>query len=398
MSAPPASTVLNQGTNPAVRPTTPVFESRTPLYPAIAVYIVYREWVNRNPGMTTLDVDDPHYQRYVEKRLRELYPNRGYAGMMREAVAEDRRNRVVWLQHEREVREYTLLVGALSLLGDISAASSCGGGYVDPHVGQDPSWSGQEEFAVPPDHELPTIQMEIDSLQLTGTQIDDIYYYESIANGTYSGGGGGGGGTNPIHMYGAGMTTDELIRAAAMGYTPSSGEIGAQSLTAGVLVVGLGLMGWKAYRAATAHNMARQKSSALYPNLELGDTKRDAHRHIYWSMMLRRWVGAGISKSVTDWYENYTNSEGPARVMDLHNNDIGRTHRYNSFRGHWLWARWDTDEWAIRIRDYVSNESVNGEFIAEWERPEAPITTLQAWAREACVSDDKYIFFSRETI
>ncbi len=383
-----------------VRPVTPIIQSRTHVYPAVAVYIVYREWVNRNPGLTTLNVDDLHYQRYVEKRMRELYPDRGYAGMMRDAVAEVRQNQEAWQQYERELREYERQMGSYSALSGYAIVNTCSTGYVDPYAGQDASWAGEEEFAVPPDSQLPTIQMEVDSLMLVGQQVDDIYYYESLAKGTYSGGsggGGGGGGGEPINMTGTG-STDDLIRAAALGYTPSSGELGVQSLTAGAISVGAGLVGWKAYRALTAHNLAREKSTAFFPNLVEGDTKRDAHRHIYWSMMLRRWVGKFLAKSVTDWYEGHTNSTGAPRVMDLHNNDIGRTHRYNSFRGHWFWDRWDTSEWAVRVRDYINNESTNAAYIPEWFQASPPLTTEQAWAREACVADEKYIFFSRQTI
>jgi hypothetical protein len=392
----------NEGTVIPVPPATPAFASRTPLYPAIAVYVVYREYVNRNPGLTRLSLDDPRYQHYMEKRLRELYPHRGYAGMMREAVAEARQNRLAWEGYERDWREYQRQAASSSLLStSFTATSTCTSGYMDPSVGQDDSWVGQEEFAVPPDEELPTIQMEIDSLGLVGAQVDDIHYYESLATGTYAGGGGGGGGCSgceePI-MHGIGENVDDLIRAAAAGHTTASGEVGVQSVTAGAIAVGVGLIGWKAYRAATAHQVARQKSTAFYSTLAEGDTKRDAHRHIYWSMMLRRWVGKFVAKSVTDWHENSSNSFGPARVMDLHNNDIGRTHRYNSFRGHWFWDRWDTSEWAVRVRDYVNNESTNAEYISEWFKPPVPITTDQAWAREACVPDEKYIFFSRELI
>ena len=381
-----------------IRPVTPALQSRAPVYPAVAVYIVYREWVNRNPGLVTLNLDDPYYQSYVEKRLRELYPERGYSGMMRDAVAEARQQRAAWQQYEREMREYERQMRAYSAFSGYSIASTCTTGDVDPYSGQDDSWTGQEEFAVAPDEQLPTIQMEIDSLRLVGAQVDDIYYYESIATGTYvgGGGGGGGGGGEQIYTTGSGETRDDLIRAAAMGYTPSSGEIGTQSLTAGALVVGVGLVGWKAYRAWTADELAKAKSTALFPGLAEGDTKRDAHRHIYWSMLLRRWVGKFVAKSVTDWWEDHTNSTGAARVMDLHNNDIGRTHRYNSFRGHWLWDRWDTSEWAVRVRDYINNETANAELILEWF--DVAITTEQAWAREACVPDEKYIYFSQRTI
>jgi hypothetical protein len=364
------------------------------------VYIVYREWVHRNPGLTTLSLDDPHYQRYVEKRMRQLYPDRGYAGMMRDAVAEMRHNQAVWQKYEREMREYQRLTSSYSTPSSYTIASTCSSASADPYAGQDGSWSGQEEFAVPPDEQLPTIQMEIDSLGLAGSQVDDIYYYESLATGTYSGcGGGGGGGGDPgdheiINPTAVGGNMDDLIRAAAAGYTPSSGQVSVQvePFTAGALSVALGLVGWKVYRAVTAHTLAREKSTALYPNQAEAHTQRDAHRHIYWSMLLRRWVGKTIAKQVTDWREE--GDSGRSRAMDLHNNDIGRTHRYNSFRGHWLWDRWDTSEWAVRVRNYINNENANGEFIAEWALTE--YSTEAAVARASCVPDDKYIFFSRD--
>lgn len=395
-----AAPALSQGMGMPVRPVTPALQNRAPLYPAIALYIVYREWVNGHPGITTLNQDDPHYQRYMERRLRALYPNRGYSGMMREAVAETRQNQAAWQQYEREMREYERQMNTYSALSGYTIANTCGTTYVDPYAGQDASWSGQEEYAVPPDSQLPTIQMEVDTLMLVGQQVDDLYYYESLSKGTYAatsggGGGGGGGGNEPINMTGVSGSKDDLIRAAALGQASSGGEIGVQSLTAGVISVGVGLMAWKAVRAATAHNLAREKSTAFFALAE-GDTKRDAHRHIYWSMMLRRWVGKFVAKSITDWYENHTNSTGAPRVMDLHNNDIGRTHRYNSFRGHWFWDRWDTSEWAVRVRDYINNETANAAYIPEWYQ--ATITTEQAWAREACVPDEKYIFFSRQAI
>lgn len=397
----PAVPGLSQGM--PVRPAVPVFQSRTPLYPAIAVYIVYREYVNRNPGLTTLSLDDPRYQQYMEKRLRELYPNRGYGGMMREAVAEARQNRMALERYEQELREYQRRMASFSASSSFAITATCTSGDVDPFWGQDPSWEGQEEFAVPEDEQLPTIQMEIDSLGLVGPQVQAIYDYEALANGTYSGGSGGGGSCGvcggPPGMESVGEDVDDLIRAAAAGYTPTNGDEGAQvaSVTAGALAVSLGLIGWKAYRAATAHELAREKSAAFYPTVAEGDTKRDAHRHIYWSMMLRRWIGKFLAKSVTDWWEENTDSYGAARVMDLHNNDIGRTHRYNRFRGHWLWDRWDTSEWAVRVRDYISNESTNAEYIPEWYGA-ASLTTEQAWAREMCVPDEKYIFFSRDFI
>ena len=246
--------------------------------------------------------------------------------------------------------------------------------------------------------------MEIDTLQLAGAEIDAIYYHESLATGTYSGGGGGGGGgggdKEPPQMTGVDPdgevvdgepTRDDLIRAAALGVTP--GEITIQINPYIMGAVALGIVGaWKVYRVHQARDRAIQKSQYYYPYLAYDNTKRDAHRHILVSMMLRRYVGATAAKLITDRHEDQAGSTGAPRVMDLHNNDIGRSHRYSQFRGHWFWDRWDYGEWAAKVRNYINDEYNNGAFIAEWATTSP--TTEQAWARESCVDDARYIYFS----
>ena len=384
-------------------PVTPVLEVRTPRYPAVALYIVYREYVNRHPGLSELSPDDPEYMRYVERRMRELYPERGYAGMMRDAVAESKRNQAVWAQYERDLRTYRLLSGSAPDGGVLMSTGTCTTTTVDPYDGADPSWTGEEEFAVPPDEQIPTIEAEIDSLQLEGTEIDEIYYFESLSRGTYmpsdgGGGGGGGGGetgpTAPVEIEGFdGMTNDELIRAAAAGITPYSGGGTIQVvpiLIEGALAI-MGLAGWKYYRVKQAASRAIRISGEFYPQLNEADTRRDAHRHILVNVMLRRFVGSFTAKQIMDNHES--GQSGGATVMDLHNNDIGRSYRYHSFRGHWFWDRWDWKEWARKVRSYIDNESQNAEYIPEWKNVPLP-TTEQAWAREACVADERYIYFS----
>lgn len=291
-----ASRLAQQASTPA-RPAVPVLQSSTPYYPAIALYIVYREYLHLNPGLTTLRPDDRQYQNYVEKRMRELYPHRGYAGMMREAVEEARQNRRAWEQYERDLRAYerrTALTSGTQPLSFLST-STCGSTLADPYAGADPSWTGQTEFAVPPDEALPTIQMEIDSLQLVGTEVDNIYYYESLATGTYAGGGGGGGGGggDPIIIHGlpGEPTIDDLIRAAAQGHTPANSSgvtIQVNPTEVAEVVVALALIPWKAYRVYQSVDRSRRKAQEFYPHLSEADTKRDAYRHIFWNMMLRR--------------------------------------------------------------------------------------------------------------
>ncbi|HEX6371280.1 MAG TPA: hypothetical protein VF006_20345 [Longimicrobium sp.] len=376
------------------RPVPPMLEAATPRYPAAVIYILYREYLHRNPGLTSLSPDDPKYQHYVERRLRELYPRRGYAGMMQEAVAEARRNQAAWRRYERDVREYER--GGLApadcdteMMTILSSPASClpdpveeePDPYADPLV--DASWDGQAEFAVPADSVIPTIPMEIDTLQLEGVEVDTIYYYESLATGTFR---------EPIQMTSAGdgPSIDDRIRAAGGGSLSAEDGVTVQVLPQLVFdgLVSLAVIGWKAHRAMQATNRARAVSAEYYPFLGYSDTRRDAMRHIYWNMMLRRYVDAFWAREIADWHER--GSTGAPRVMDLHNNAVGRWYRYERFRGHWLWDRWNWKKWGSRVRDYIYFSSDNAVFIPEWANS---VTTEQAWQREASVPDTRYIYF-----
>jgi hypothetical protein len=377
-------------------PAPPLLQTATPRYPAAVVYILYREYLHRNPGLTSLSPENPRYQAYMERRLREIYPGRGYAGMMRDAAAETRRHRQAWLRYERELRAYERGVAPAGCDTEIMTAAAAPAActpdppeeeapapdpYADPLI--DASWSGQEEFDVPPDSAIPTIPMEIDTLQLAGAEVDSIYYYESLATGTYR---------EPIQMTGAGEppTIDDLIRAAGGGVVPDD-EVTVQvsePVVAGALV-SVGLIGWKAYRVKQATDRAIRKSGEWYPLMAPADTRRDAARHIYWNVMLRRYVGAFLTKQITDLHER--GSLPAERVMDLHNNDIGRSYRYKRFRGSWLWDRWDWQGWGTRVRDFIYFSSDNAVYIPEWK--DATLTLQQAWQREALVPDTRYIYF-----
>lgn len=381
-----------------VRPAVPVLSAQAPTYPASVMYIVYREYVHRNPGISALDPEDRRFNHYMERRLRELYPNRGYAGMMRDAVAEARHNRQLWQQYERDLREYERTMAAFGggTVSGLAMVAQCTGGWVDPSAGADPSWAGQDEHPIPPDEQLPTVQMEIDTLQLAGVEVDKIWYYESLATGTYAPGSGSGG-VPPIHIEesGPGGTTDDLIRAAGEGRTPYSGEMSAQVNPVIIVSAALGMVGgYKYFRVLQAADRAVQRSGQYYPSQAEANTQRDAFRHIFLSMMLRRYVGDYFATVITDRHENENPNIPPGTVMDLHNNDIGRSHRYSSFRGHWLWDRWDHGEWGVKVRNFVNAASTNGAYIPEWAVAPPP-TLAEAWAREACVPDERYIYFAQ---
>jgi hypothetical protein len=372
----------------------PKFVSSTPTYPAAVIYILYREYLHKHPGLTRLSPEDEHYQQYLERRLRQLYPARGYSGMVRDAVQEMKQNRLAWRDYQQKQDAWVQ-----------SIAPFCNDGY-DPNTGEpcptidtsdpavDSSWDGQEEHAVPPDEMIPTLQMEIDTLQMTQPEIDHLYYQESLATGTFF--------TRTdeviVTSTGAKATLDDLIRAAGEGWAPpgtapGQGEVVIQvnPTVIAAVVVSAGIIGWKAYRVVQAAQRSREKSLEYFGTLDYSSTKRDAMRHIFWNMQMRRHVGSFFAKLVADFHEDQGNNSPADKSMDYHNNDIGREVKYRNFRGHWLWDRWDWKEWAVKVRDYV-RYAPNGEYIPEWDS-NPPTTFFDAQGREVAVPEWKYIYF-----
>lgn len=105
------ATFAQQSADRPAPPPEPVLRNEGPAYPAAVLYILYREYIHKNPGLTSLSPDDPKYQQYIERRLRQLYPDRGHSGMMRAAAERHRQHRLAWLEYERAMREYELRYG-----------------------------------------------------------------------------------------------------------------------------------------------------------------------------------------------------------------------------------------------------------------------------------------------
>jgi hypothetical protein len=398
-AAPAAASAHSSAARPAP-PTPPKLVTRTPLYPASVIYILYREYLHKNPGLTTLSPEDKHYQQYLERRLRQLYPTKGYSGMMQDAVEEMRQYRLAWKVYEEEYDAWVQAISPFCNDGvDPNTGEPCnvpeagGGTSSDPTV--DGSWDGQEEHVVPPDEMIPTLQMEIDTLQMNQPEIDRLYYQESLANGSFF----FSREELIVSSTGQKATIDDLIRAAGDGWMPpgtgaAQGEVVIQvnSPIVAAILVGGAVIGWKAYRVKQAADRANAKSNEYFGSLAYSSTKRDAHRHIFWNMQMRRHVGSYLAKWIADNHEAQGNNSPSDLAMDYHNNDIGREVRYKNFRGHWLWDRWDWKEWAEKVRNYVNTTS-NGEYIPEW-KTNPPSTLQEANARAAMTPNWKYIYFA----
>lgn len=163
------------------------------------------------------------------------------------------------------------------------------------------------------------------------------------------------------------------------------------------MLVALPVVGALAYyyywRVETSGNRAEQRANQSFPGNQ-GNTRADAFRHTFLSVQLRRYVTSVFAKAITDeWEQRYSQSYAETR-MDQHNNWLGRGAKYQYFRGHWFWDRWDWKEWAVRVRNYI-NDPARAEYIPRWLQ--LPLLTDQEiYDWEASVPNWKYIYLSNE--
>ncbi|HEX8453719.1 MAG TPA: hypothetical protein VF647_16575 [Longimicrobium sp.] len=391
----------------------PKLETSTPTYPASVMYIVYREYAHLHPETRHVSIEtDKDFQKYVEKRLRKLYPTKGYDGMMTDILAEASRNRAAWAAYERDLRRAggDGLVGTLSCDYELepmqpepgSEPTTCpgggggggggggsgggiSGGGLEPATDQ--SWTGSTEFVVS-DTYIPTVQEYVDSLQTEGDETETLYYYESLAdpNNTW---------VQPASA-GKAASRDDMIRATASQGFGGAGGVTTQSIIPAVWVIGPSLVHCAIHVLLGKHR-AEGKQAEYYPGFAGGDDRADAFRHIYISMYLRRYCSAAGSWAIMDGREWFGNNSHAGRTMDYHNNYVGRQAKYEYFRGHWFWDRWDWKEWSRRVRDFVnapgstSGTFANGVYFPQWAA--GSVTNSQIDADEASVPTWKYVYF-----
>lgn len=270
--------------------------------------------------------------------------------MMKDAVAEYRQRQRQARQGRRGPGEGVVQSCETQVVPDPECGGGSGGGEIggSTEYGDDVSWTGNDEFTFDPSW-VPTVQEEADSLQATPAEVDRLVYYENLALGNT--GGYELMGTEPA------LSRDEMIRRAASGALP--GEVVLQGWGE-VIAVPIGVIGVCAVRALFAYHRAKSAAASYYPNLDPGDTRHDAFRHVYASVMLHRYCTSSVAKMITDANE-WGNPNWGARVMDYHNNDLGREVKYRHFRGHWFWDRWSWGVWGHNVRRYI-NDPLNGAF------------------------------------
>ena len=116
--------------------------------------------------------------------------------------------------------------------------------------------------------------------------------------------------------------------------------------------------GYLAYRVLQSKERAVYKAHHYYGSDISCGKRGDAFKHLYVSMMLRRYLTENTAQMVMDiFWENWLINSPCDRQMDLHNNYVGRHTQYNKFRGSFLRDMYDWEKWGITIRGFVENNA-----------------------------------------
>jgi hypothetical protein len=149
--------------------------------------------------------------------------------------------------------------------------------------------------------------------------------------------------------------------------------------------------GYVVYRAYQARSRAYAARTNYYSSGASG-TKGDAFRHIYASMHLRRYVGSWVVQLV-GWANEVRNpNQCHDREMDFHNNRVGYSTKYSTFRNGT--SRHDYGRWGRRVRDFVNNSGANGTLQSGWNWSATnPLNCTIVDNDVANTSNNRYIYY-----
>lgn len=276
-----------------VRPVEPEinFEFNTPSYPLEVVYILQQEFKNEKTS-ENLTAEGLNEAEYVEHRLLELYPEKGYKGMMQDDQEILDEYLINYKAYEEELSVYEELMGIVST----------------------------QEEVVP-----------FEEIELTKQEKAHFSRLDEIALEKVSG--------VELMRTSSNCQGSEITAALIIGNLSGNGLL---------VNVNIGLV-------CLADSRANSLAAQYYSDgVGQGGHKWDAFKHIYVSMHLRRYQTKAISKIVMDYWESKNaNIEARDTRMDLHNNVIGRDTRYSVFRGSMLGDLNDWQQWGLNVYNYM---------------------------------------------
>lgn len=286
----------------------------TPVFPVIALHIIYREFLHQNPEFTTYADMQVPFSKYLEDRLIELYPEISYEGMMQTAINEYDDYALASVNYAdalNEVEEVKKLKIIPTLKEEIEATA-----MTQDEIAM---WNDLEQYAT---SDKKIKRSELDNLLIQYGQMDKGIVIGTIVIGTWG-----------------------IVAIAGGGVAVVAG-------------------GYFLFRALQARSRALSTATNHFGNIRGGE-QSDAYKHIYASMHLRRYAGRAIAQLFGWGQEAIINrNQCHDREMDYHNNRVGRSTKYSTFRNGT--SRHDWGRWGRRVRDFVNNPGANGTIHSSW--------------------------------
>ncbi len=302
-----------------------------PNFPFLVIHIVQREYIyqyveqiqnthsneiNKKIFADNIEEGIPTFDEYLEDRLIQLFPDDAYLGMV------------------ADIRSLTddMLIEYEATEGKIN----------DPF---------ENEY-----EPMTTLEKEIEYINMNQEEIDFYTQLEELATQD-----------EPLTLEEIEISLDPLFKQNA-----STGIFTGLLIGSGVIALIAAVIGYSYLRARQCESRAYTKTEEYFGIIQSGE-KGDAFKHIYVSMLLRRYLTRTGSYLIMGYHEKENeNSFYGDTAMDYHNNSVGRIGQYSSFRGAYFGDMYNWEGWAENVNNYINNSSNGVKF--SWSKETTSLT------------------------
>lgn len=304
-------------------PSPPTFVSKLPSFNAEALYVVGREYETLKDGTSkkspkfkvkgnVVNANAMTLYEYIEMRLIELYPDVAYVGMAKD------------MEHEG--------TQAMQMYNDYLAKRK---------VWEESQGIFREEEIETPG--FTSIEDEIQLMSMTPEEEAKFRALNALATGS---------------EFATTSDFENLFKVKSNADIQKAVQFEPVSTATIVAVVASVGLVYAAARVIICYDrtIEMQQRDDFYKNKS--GMLPDAFKHIYVSMMLRRYLTQPMAWLIMDvGWENIASPNNLPRdkYMDYHNNNVGRDTQYDLFRGKWLADMHKWELWGARVRDFVDN-------------------------------------------
>ena len=149
------------------------------------------------------------------------------------------------------------------------------------------------------------------------------------------------------------------------------------------------------YRIMQSKARAEYVSEYYYPSQTSDGMRGDAFKHLFVNTMLKRYTTEALAWLVMDIYWENIRTNAPCdMVMDLHNNHVGRSTQYRTFRGDFWKDRYNWLGWSDNILQFVEDTTNNATY-HQWNK-QLPLFFIRQEEEQADKS--LYLYWNKSKI